>query len=106
MKVLGAASFAFLAGSLMAGSFLAGPARAQGMPNINLLADQPSKSQEERDAEEAREKAYKETLKKIPDAKVSSDPWGGVRGADAPKTPAAKTTASAKPKSKTGNNPN
>jgi hypothetical protein len=107
MKVLGVAAFAFLAGSLMAGSFLAQPARAQNqMPNINLLADGPSKTQDEKDAEEARDKAYKETLKKIPDAKVSSDPWGGVRSTDAPKTPAAKTTASAKPKSKTGNNPN
>jgi hypothetical protein len=105
MKVLGVAAFALLAGSLLAGSFLAAPARAQ-MPNINLLADGPSKTQDEKDAEEARDKAYKETLKKIPDAKVSSDPWGGVRSTDAPKTPAAKTTASAKPKSKTGNNPN
>jgi hypothetical protein len=105
MKVLGVAAFALLAGSLLAGSFLVAPARAQ-MPNINLLADGPSKTPEEKDAEEARDKAYKETLKKIPDAKVSSDPWGGVRSTDAPKTPAAKTTASAKPKSKTGNNPN
>src|SRR5271154_1060310 len=105
MKVLGVAAFALLAGSLLAGSFLAAPARAQ-MPNINLLADGPSKTQDEKDAEQARDKAYKETLKKIPDAKVSSDPWGGVRSTDAPKTPAAKTTASAKPKSKTGNSPN
>jgi hypothetical protein len=103
------ASGLLLAGSLVAGLLLAGltgAARAQQLPNINLLADQPSKTQEQKDADEAREKAYKETLKKIPDAKVSSDPWGGVRSTDAPKTPAAKTTASAKPKSKTGNNPN
>ena len=114
MRVLGVAAFAlaawFLAGLLLAGSLLGGlpgAARAQNqMPNINLLADKPSKTQEEKDAEEARDKAYKETLKKIPDAKVSSDPWGGVRSTDAPKTPAAKTTASAKPKSKTGGNPN
>jgi hypothetical protein len=113
MRVLGVAAFA-LATLLLAGLFLAGSspgglvgaARAQQLPNINLLADQPSKTQEEKDADEARDKAYKETLKKIPDAKVSSDPWGGVRSSDAPKTPAAKTTASAKPKSKTGGNPN
>jgi hypothetical protein len=96
----------FALGSLFLLSGLTGAARAQQLPNINLLADQPSKTQEEKDADEAREKAYKETLKKIPDAKVSSDPWGGVRGSDAVKTPAAKTTASAKPKSKTGSNPN
>jgi hypothetical protein len=108
MRVLGVAALAlaglFLAGSLLGG--LVGAARAQQLPNINLLADQPSKTQEEKDADEARDKAYKETLKKIPDAKVSSDPWGGVRGTDAAKTPAAKTTASAKSKSKTGGNPN
>ena len=112
MRVLGVAAVAlagwFLAGLLLAGSLLGGlpgAARAQ-TPHVNLLADQPSKTQEEKDAEEAKDKAYKETLKKIPDAKVSSDPWGGVRSTDGPKTPAAKTTASAKPKSKTGGNPN
>jgi hypothetical protein len=103
MRVLGVAAFAFLAGLLLAGSFLAGPARAQQMPNINLLADQPTKTPEEREADAAKEKAYKESLKKIPDAKGSSDPWGGVRSNDASKAPPAKTTASAKPKAKTGN---
>jgi hypothetical protein len=94
----------FLAGMFMGG--LTGPARAQQLPNINLLADGPTKTPEEREADEAKEKAYKESLKKIPDAKGSSDPWGGVRNADAPKTPAAKTTASSKPKAKTGGNAN
>ena len=115
MKVLRvAALFVFLGGLCLGGLLLigsllggfGGPARAQGLPPINLLADGPGKSQEEKDAEEARDKAYKETLKKIPDAKVSSDPWGSVRSTDAPKTPPAKTTASAKPKSKTGGNAN
>ena len=73
------------------------PAAAQ-MPNINLLADGPSKSDEEKEADAAREKAYKETLKKIPNAQTSSDPWGGVRTTDTPKTPAVKTTAAAKKK--------
>ena len=36
-------------------------------------------------------------LKKIPDAKTSSDPWGTVRSADTPKA-----AAPAKPKTKTG----
>ncbi|HWX84910.1 MAG TPA: hypothetical protein VNZ48_15045 [Xanthobacteraceae bacterium] len=99
----------FLAGLFLSGSFLGGltePARAQGLPPINLLADGPAKTPEEREADATKEKAYKESLKKIPDAKGSSDPWGGVRNADAPKTPAAKTTASAKPKAKTGGNAN
>jgi hypothetical protein len=76
------------------------PASAQ-MPNINLMADGPGKTQEEKDAEAARDKAYKETLKQIPNAQTSSDPWGGVRTGDAPKTSPVKTTASAK-KSKGG----
>jgi hypothetical protein len=89
---------------------LARPAYAQsGTPNINLLQDAPSKTPEEQEAEEAREKAYKETLKKIPDAKASTDPWGSVRSGDAPKAApkaAAKTSSPAKPKTKTGSNAN
>jgi hypothetical protein len=69
-------------------------------PHINMLADSPSKTPEEIEADKARDKAYKDSLQKIPDAKVSSDPWGNVRS-DAPKAaPAAKTTA-AKSKAKT-----
>lgn len=79
------------------------PSHAQ-MPNINLLADQPGKTPEEKEADQAREKAYKETLKKIPDAKTSSDPWGAVRSSDAPKAPAAKTTAAKKPKTTANSN--
>jgi hypothetical protein len=72
------------------------PSHAQ-MPNINLLADQPGKTPEEKEADEARDKAYKETLKKIPDAKTSNDPWGGMR-ADPPKQPAPKAAASSAPR--------
>ena len=96
-------------------ALMIGPAYAQ-MPNMNLLQDGPGKTQDEIDAEQAREKAYQDTLKKIPDAKVSNDPWGGVRSSDASKTsadksaaaktPASKTAAAAKAKVKTGNNAN
>ena len=80
------------------------PSHAQ-MPNINLMADQPGKTPEEKEADEAREKAYKETLRKIPDAKTSSDPWGGVRTtSDTPKAPAVKTTAAKKPKTTANTN--
>jgi hypothetical protein len=109
MRVFRVAAVGFPAASLLAGLLLGGlsaPARAQDGPHVNLLSDQPSKTQDEIEAEQARERAYKESLKKIPDAKASSDPWGGVRNTDTPKTPAAKTTASAKPKAKTGNNAN
>lgn len=76
---------------------LAGPAYAQ-MPNINLMQDAPGKSPEEKAAEVERDKAYKETLKKIPDSKASSDPWGGMRS-DPPKQPAApKAAATSAPK--------
>jgi len=73
-------------------SVLAGPAFAQA-PQINLLADKPGKTDEEKAVDAERERAYKETLKKIPDAKASNDPWGGMR-TDAPK-PAAPPKASA-----------
>jgi hypothetical protein len=60
-----------------------------------------SKTPEEKEAEAARDKAYKESLKKIPDAKASSDPWGNVRSANTPKA-----SAPAKPRTKTGSTAN
>jgi len=77
---------------------LTGPAYAQALPNLNLLPELQSKTPEEKEAEAARDKAYKESLKKIPDAKTSSDPWGNVRGGDTPKA-----SAPAKPRTKAGN---
>jgi hypothetical protein len=74
---------------------LTAPAYAQ-TPNINLMPEFQSKSPEEKEQEAVKEKAYKESLKKIPDAKASSDPWGNVRSTDAPKAAAAPR------KSKTG----
>lgn len=83
MRILGAAAVIAL---------LTGPAYAQMQtPNINLLSDLPSKTPEEKEQEAAQQRAYKESLRKIPDAKVSSDPWGGVRSADTPKAPAKRT---------------
>jgi hypothetical protein len=80
-------------------------ARAQ-MPNINLLPEDTYKTPEQKEQEQERDKAYKESLKKIPDAK-SSDPWGGVRSSDAPKsTTSSKATAGTKQKTKTGSNAN
>jgi hypothetical protein len=74
---------------------LAAPAYAQ-TPNVNLIPELQSKSPEEKEADAIKEKAYKDSLRKIPDAKGSSDPWGTVRSADAPKA------APAKQKTKTG----
>jgi hypothetical protein len=114
MRRLGtAATVALLAGTTwlvtcVATGLATGPAFAQMQtPNINLLQDTPSKTPEEREADEAREKAYKDSLKKIPEAKASNDPWGSVRGSDAaPKTPTAKTPTAKTPAKKTGSNAN
>ena len=101
MKVLRTAAAIAL---LVAPAYLqfAAPAHAQA-PHINMMPDMPSKTQEEKDADDARDKAYKESLRKIPDAKTSNDPWGVVRS-DAPKAAApaktASSTAKAKPKAK------
>jgi hypothetical protein len=81
---------------------LAGPAYAQ-MPNINLIPELQSKTPEEKAADEQRDKAYKDSLRKIPDAKTSSDPWGTVRAVDAPKAsaPAKPKTGSAQTRTET-----
>jgi hypothetical protein len=93
MRILGAVAVIGL---------LTGPAYAQMQtPNINLLSDTPSKTPEEQEKEAAQQKAYKESLKKIPDAKVSSDPWGNVRSVETPKP-----SAPAKPRTKTGSTAN
>jgi hypothetical protein len=79
-------------------ALLTGPAYAQiETPHINLLADSPAKTQEELDQEAVQQKAYKDSLRKIPDAKTSSDPWGNVRAVDTPKA-----SAPAKPRAKAG----
>jgi len=72
-----------------------GPAFAQ-MPNLNLLQDNtPPKTDEQREQEQATDKAYKESLKKIPDAKAANA-----------KAPPAKTTTATKSKTKTSSAPN
>ena len=86
MRMLSAAAIAML---------LTVPAYAQ-TPNVNLIPELQSKSPEEKEADAIKEKAYKESLRKIPDAKASSDPWGTVRSTDTPKA------APTKQKTKTG----
>jgi hypothetical protein len=93
MKILSAAAVVVL---------LTGPAYAQMQtPNVNLIPELASKTPEEKEQEAAQQKAYRESLKKIPDAKPSSDPWGNVRSVDTPKT-----SAPAKPRTKTGSTVN
>ena len=86
---------------------LAAPAYAQSkastMPTMEQMMD--GKTPDQIEKEQAAEKAYKESLKKIPDAKTSYDPWGSARSGDAPKT-AAKAPAAKRPPAKTGNSAN
>jgi hypothetical protein len=89
-------------GAVAVVALLTGPAYAQMQtPNINLLSDMPSKTPDELEREAAQQKAYKDSLRKIPDAKGSSDPWGTVRSVETPK-PSAPT----KPRTKTGSTAN
>jgi hypothetical protein len=84
MKIFRAAAILFL---------LASPAYAQA-PHLNLVPELTSRTPEEKEQDAIKDKAYRESLKKIPDAKGSSDPWGNMRSADTPKTsakPVAKT---------------
>ncbi len=73
------------------------PAHAQ-MPSINMMPETPSKTPEQKEAEQERDKAYKESLRKIPDAKASNDPWGSLRNDP---SGSAATAHSAKPRKKT-----
>ena len=77
---------------------LTAPAYAQ-TPSVNLIPEIQHKTAEEKEQDAIRERKYKDSLTKIPDAKASSDPWGTVRSAETPKA-----AAPAKPKSKTGTN--
>ena len=78
------------------------PAYAQ-TPNVNLMPELQSKSPEEKEQDAIKEKAYRESLRKISDAKASSDPWGNVRSNDAPKAAAAPAKARARPAAATSN---
>ena len=86
----------FRAAALIA--LLAVPAYAQS-PTVNLMPDVKTRSPEEKEQDAIADKAYRESLRKIPDAKAAADPWGTVRS-DAPKATVAKS------RTKTGNSAN
>jgi hypothetical protein len=95
MRILGAAAAVGLLAGLVG---LVGPAYAQqDMPHINMMSDVPTKTPEEKEADAVKDRAYKESLRKIPNAAVANDPWGNVRTAEPSKS------APAKPRTKTGN---
>ena len=71
---------------------LAGPAFAQQKP-VPKYGELEGKKPHEIKAEKEAEAAYQRSLKGIPEAKGSSDPWGSVRSDSAPKTVAPKAVA-------------
>ena len=81
---------------------LATPIHAQG---INLLGagSLHPKTQDEVDAEAARNRDYKDAMKKLPDQNAKRDPWGNMRSNGTPNAD-QKNTANAdqKKKPKTG----
>jgi len=85
-------------------AMLAGPAYAQCKTPKTLEEMMDAKTPEQIEKEQAADRAYKDSLKKIPDAKPA-DPWGNARSTDAPKA-AAKTPAGKKSPTKTGNTAN
>ena len=85
-------------------AMLAGPVYAQSKPKA-LEEIMDAKTPDQIEKEQAADRAYKESLKKIPDAKASADPWGNARSTDTPKA-AAKTPAAKKPPAKTGSTAN
>lgn len=74
-----------LRASMLMAALMSGPAFAQS-PQFNMLADGPGKTPEQIERQKAIERAYKDSLRKIPDAAVVDDPWGDVRSASQSKT--------------------
>ena len=86
-------------------AMLAGPAYAQGKTPKTPEEMMDAKTPEQIEKEQATDRAYKDSLKKIPDAKTPADPWGNARSTDAPKA-TAKTPAAKKSPAKIGNTAN
>ena len=87
-------------------SMLALPAYAQGLSGRGAPGPPPPppKTQQEIEGERSAERAYKNSLRNIPD-RPPADPWGNARSMDSPKT-ATKTPQAKKPPSKVDSAPN
>lgn len=88
MKILSAA---------MMFALFAAPALAQS-PNVNLMPELPSKTPEQIEQDKQLQRQYRESLRKIPDAKASNDPWGAVRSTET-STAAPRAKPKARPRS-------
>lgn len=78
-------------------ALFATPALAQ-TPNVNLIPEIPSKTPEQIEQDKQLQRQYRDSLRKIPDAKASNDPWGSVRSTEAPAA-APRAKPKAKPRS-------
>ena len=86
-------------------AMLAGPVYAQGKGSKTLEEMMDAKTPEQIEKEKAADRAYKDSLKKIPDSKAPADPWGNARATDAPKA-ATKSPIAKKLPAKTGSTAN
>ena len=84
----------FFAAAMIA--MLAGPACAQSNAPKTLGDMMNAKTPDQIEKERAADRAYKDSLKKIPDAKAPADPWGNARSSNAPATPAKPAAGKAK----------
>ncbi|EKS37683.1 hypothetical protein [Afipia clevelandensis] len=76
------------------------PVYAQSMMPGFRLGEGKEYSEEEKAKIKANEEAAKAARSKIPDAKVSNDPWAAVRNEPAPKSAKTKSSAAKSPSSK------
>ncbi|HEU0097109.1 MAG TPA: hypothetical protein VFQ52_11700 [Rhizomicrobium sp.] len=90
-KVFKLALVAMHGASLLAFAAAPVPAHAQGIMPGFRLGEGKELTPEEKERNEANEKAAKEAQKSIKAPKVSNDPWGDVRAADAPAAKPAKS---------------
>jgi hypothetical protein len=72
-------------------ALVTGPAAAQGVALSPFKRDEKKMTPDELKAQQEREKDYKAAMDKIPDKKVTRDPWGEIR--PAPQNAAPQSTA-------------
>lgn len=78
----------------MTAAILTGSAAAQ-TPSLNMpMGNDKSLTDEEKAKQSEREREYKDAVRKIPDQKANTDPWGDVRN----------STQNTKTQKKTGTN--
>ena len=69
-------------------ALVGGPAAAQGVALSPFKSQEKKLTPDELKEQQQREKDYKAAMDKIPEKKVTVDPWGDVRPAPAPQATA------------------